>query len=221
MNSTKIKNFKISEGLAELYGAMIGDGCLSHYFSNCDKKDKFCFLITGHTHDEPYFRTIIQPILFKEFGIKGCIRFKKKDNVTRFETLSKRVFSFFEKLGFPVGLKGNLDIPNEILSDNQLALACVRGIFDTDGSIYSRYSKQYPSHRKKYNYKNIEFKMNSQNVIFRIKEVLDSNGIKTTNIRKNRKAHVLNIINQQSVNLFFKLVNPSNPYHKERFLNLK
>ena len=100
MDSTKInlKNIKISEGLAEFYGAMIGDGCLSKYYANYDKRDKFCVLLTGHTHDEPYYREAIRPIFFEEFGINGCIRFKKKDNVVRFETTTKRIFDFLKKL---------------------------------------------------------------------------------------------------------------------------
>ena len=199
---------------------MIGDGCLSKYFSKYDKREKHCLLITGHTHDEPYYRGYIQPIFSREFGIKACIRFKKKDNVTRFETISKRIFDIFKKIGFPVGLKGNISIPQIILNDNRLSLACVRGIFDTDGSIYNRYSKKYKGHKRKYNYKNIEFKMNSQNVIMQIKNTLEGNKIKTSKVRKNRDSYVLNIHSQDSINLFFELVRPHNPYHKERFLNL-
>ena len=42
MNSTKLnfENIEVNEGLAEYYGAMIGDGCLSKYFANYHKKWK-------------------------------------------------------------------------------------------------------------------------------------------------------------------------------------
>ena len=214
MNSTKI-----SKGLAEFYGAMIGDGCLSKYFSNYDKKEKFCVLLTGHTHDEPYYRKTIRPIFQKEFGINGCIRFKKKDNVVRFETISKRIFLFFVNLGFPVGLKGNLSIPNQIMEDETLALCCVRGIFDTDGSVYNRYSKKYANHSKKYNYKNIEIKMIARTTIEQIKIILENHNIKTSKIRIHKNSYVLNIHNQDSIKQFFEEVKPSNKYHTERYLN--
>lgn len=215
-------NFSVSNinsDFAELFGAMIGDGCLSKYYSNYDNRFKYCVLITGHTHDELYFRNTIRPIFKKLFGINGCIRFKKSDNVTRFETISKRIFDNFVKFGFPVGLKKSLFIPQEILQTNDYALSCVRGIFDTDGSIYFRYSKQYSGHTKRYDYKNIEFKMNSYEVINSIKNILCDNGITTTNIRKNKNSFVLKITNQKSVFKFREMVRPNNPYHIERFLN--
>ena len=62
--------------------------------------------------------------------------------------------------------------------------------------------------------------MNSSEIITQVKKILDKNGIKTSTIRKNVKAYVLNIHSQKSIKLFFKLVKPSNPYNKERFLNL-
>ncbi len=221
MNSTKINsgNIKISEGLAEFYGAMIGDGCLSICNSRSRKKPIHIVLLTGHTHDEPYYRNVIRPIFYKEFGINGYLCFRKPYNMTYFRTDSRRILYFMNQLGFPIGLKGNIKIPDLIMSDDRLSLACIRGVFDTDGSIYNRYSKKYKNHVKKYNYKNIEFKMNSQNIIEQTKIILERNGIRTSNIRKNRKAYVLNIHRQKSVRQFFDLVKPSNPYHKERFLN--
>ena len=109
---------RLNKGLAELYGAMIGDGCLSHYFSKYENREIFCTLLTGHTHDEPYYRKVLRPVLHKYFGIRGCIRFRKNWNCTRFETTCKEVFEFFKNLGFPVGKKGDLSIHYLILSDS-------------------------------------------------------------------------------------------------------
>jgi hypothetical protein len=213
-----IIKMKINEDIAEFYGALIGDGCLSRYYSNYDKRNCQILLFTGHTHDAPYYKERLQPILIKEFEKKGYIQFRKDYNVVRFETKSKDVFNFFEKLGFPVGLKGNLSIPKVIFNNKSLSLASIRGIFDTDGSIYKRYSKKYKNHSKKYNYKNIQFKMNSSNVIYQIKNILDRIEIQTSNIRKDGNSYVLTIHNQKSIKKFFEIVKPSNPYHTERFL---
>ncbi len=213
-------SIKINKGFAEFYGAMIGDGCLSRYFSSYDNRYKYCVLLTGHTHDEPYYRNTIRPIFRKVFGIDGCIRFKRKDNVVRFETVSKRIFYSISRLGFPTGIKDRLYIPKCILGNSNLSLACIRGVFDTDGSVYSRYSKVYKNQKRKYTYANIEIKMNSEEVIRSIKQILDANGIKTAEIRRNGAAYILNVHHQGSVRLFFKKVKPSNKYHIERFLNL-
>ncbi len=211
---------KINEGLAEVYGALIGDGCLSKYYSNYKKKEIFCLLLTGHYHDEPYYRNTIRPVFYKEFGLNGCIRFRKDSKVVRFETTSKIIFDFFKELEFPVGVKHeNLKIPEFILKENKLAVACVRGIFDTDGSIYRRYSKQYAHHKRQYNYLVIQFKLKNHKTIQNIKEILEKNQIKTTRITKDGSCFVLRLTAQDSVHKFMELIKPNNPYHSERYLN--
>ena len=214
MNSTKI-----NENLAELYGAMIGDGCLSKYHCNYDNRERHCFLITGHTHEEAYYRQILQPILLKEFGIKGCIRFRKDCKATRFETSSKEIFNYFSELGFPIGVKGDITIPNIILKNSPLAISCIKGIFDTDGSIYQRYSKQYKNHHRFYKYLVIQFKMKYSTILEQIQMILHNNSIKTTKIGATNNAFVLRITDQNSVHKFMTIIIPHNPYHTERYLN--
>jgi len=222
MNSTKsnLKNIEINPGLAEYYGAMIGDGCLSRYHTKDRKAPRSVVLLTGHTHDEPYYREVIRPIVFKEFGINGYIQFRKEYNVVYFRIESKSVFNFFNSLGFPIGLKNNkLTINEKILSNNRLSLACVRGIFDTDGTIYRRYLKQYSNHYRLYNYQNIQFKLKSYKVIKQIKYILENNRIKTTKIGFDNIYPVFRICNQKMVHKFMELVKPSNKYHTARYLN--
>lgn len=218
----KIIILPMNEKLAELYGAMIGDGCLSKYYSNYRKRNEVCFMITGHTHDEPYHRNVLQPILIKNFGIRGYIWLRKKYNAVLFSTSNKEVFNFFKKLGFPIGLKGDkLKIPKSFLLNNKLSIAWVRGIFDTDGTVYNRYSKKYKNNYQKYTYKNIQFHMKSKKVIYQIKKILEKNSIKTGKIFDKKGYFGLRIYEQSAVKRFFNIIKPSNNYHKERFLNLQ
>jgi DNA-binding transcriptional regulator WhiA len=60
--------------------------------------------------------------------------------------------------------------------------------------------------------------MNSNETIKQIKEILNRNYIKTSNIRKHKKSYVLNIHDQDAIKKFFNIVKPNNPYHRERFL---
>lgn len=209
----------LNEDLAEFYGALIGDGCLSKFFSVSDNRFRFCTLLTGHTHDEKYYRDTIQPIVSRTFNVKGHIGFRKEYNSTIFVSYSKPLFDSIYLSGFPIGKKGNITIPNQISSKNNLALACIRGIFDTDGSVYNRYSKRYNRQSKLYFYKNIQFKMNSLLLLKQIQPILEKNKIKTSSITKSKNSYVLRIYDQSSVNLFFEKVKPSNQYHIERFLN--
>ena len=209
----------MDEKLAELYGALMGDGCLSLYYSNFDKRKRFCTLFTGHTHDEPYYRNKLQPILLNVFKTKGYIQFRKKSNAVLFLSLKKDVFNYFKNSNFPIGKKKYLKIPKNILINNNFSLSCIRGIFDTDGSIYRRYSKPYKNHSKTYKYQVIQFKMNSEKTIKQVKTILTKNNINTNKIIKDKNSFVLRITEQQSIKDFFNIIKPNNDYHTERYLN--
>ena len=189
--------------LAELYGAMVGDGCLSHYYSNYDRKNKICCMITGHIHDEPYHRNILQPILLKNFGIKGYIWIRKKRNATLFSTSNKNVFNFFKNLNFPIGVKGEkLRIPKVILSKNKLSLACIRGIFDTDGTIYFR-RKNEPV---------IEISSGDKRYLIEIKKCLNYLGFHA-NLGHNKVV----IYQKKEIERFFEVIKPANTKHLNKY----
>jgi len=211
---------KINEGLAEIYGALIGDGCLSQYPTKDRNNPKKVILFTGHlSHDFDYYVKIIRPIFIKEFNTKGYIYKREKYNCIRYVLSNNVAFEFFKKSGFPIGKKLKLGIPRSILLENKKSISCVRGIFDTDGSIYQRYSKKYKNHAKHYNYHVIQFKMNSKEVIKQIKLILENNNIKTNKIIKDKKCYVLRITNQKEIDKFMQLIKPNNRYHRERYLN--
>jgi hypothetical protein len=96
-------------------------------------------------------------------------------------------------LEFPVGKKFNLIIPSEILASNSFAIACIRGIFDTDGCVYSRYKKRYDLHKRIYCYAVIQFKMNSITVLNQVKQVFLNNDINSNKIIRESRAYVLGI----------------------------
>jgi hypothetical protein len=173
----------MNEELAELFGTMIGDGCLSRY-----KSGKCVALLTGNLlHDYDYYINIIQPILRKNFKIEGYVYKRKKRNCVYF-WMGKKVFDYFLSFDFPIGKKKELSIPRIILYDKEYSVACLRGIFNTDGSIYRRYSKKYAGHLRVYHHLVIQFKMNSKTVIEQIKEILNLLSIKTTKIGTSKTA---------------------------------
>ncbi len=210
---------KITKGIAELFGALLGDGCLSKYYRKGRKNPTYCTLFTGHTHDLPYYNNTIQPLLIKYFSETGRIRKRKGMECIILICFNTKVFATLNSIGRPIGVKSNLFIPPEIFNDNKLAISCLRGIFDTDGSVYNRYSKQYANHPKYYMYKVVQIKMKEPFLIKQIGEILNRNGITTTKIGENNNAHVIRVTSQKSVEKFFSIVRPSNKYHVERYLN--
>ena len=133
---------------AELYGAFCGDGCLTIAKRKGGSERKIA-LLTGHLEDESaYYRQVILPTLRKEFGTSG--HFKERKDYNAFDVvLGKEVFTFLKNLEFPIGKKkGKLRVPEEIKEDKLLLRAFLRGLFDTDGSLFFDkrpiYEKPYP-----------------------------------------------------------------------------
>jgi len=130
------QDFQLSEGLAEFYGALMGDGCLSRYNCKGKKKPVEVVLLTGNlVNDMDYYINTIRPIAVKEFQINGYLQERKKYNCVRYMIFSKKVFRFFENLNFPIGKKRELAINPLILSNNKNAIACVGGYLIRTGQF--------------------------------------------------------------------------------------
>lgn len=220
MSTSNFIHRTFNEELAELYGAMLGDGCLCLWRRKNRPTDAIVMILTGHLHDYEYYTKIIQPIINKFFSVKGYLRFRNEDNAIELRVVSRSVAFFFEAGGFPIGLKGNkLKMPDEIITDARFRIACLRGIFDTDGSVYSRYSKKYKNHPRHYDYKVVQIKMNARDLLVQIKEILELSGIRSNRIiRDGLRAYALRITRQSDIEQFFTIIKPSNKYHVERYL---
>jgi intein/homing endonuclease len=208
----------LNKELAELTGAILGDGCLSKYWSKSENRYRYEIAFTSNLDEKEYYQKFIIPTFSKNFGMTGRLIQRKGEQATRFHMKSRKVFSFFRQLGLPVGKKPeNMKIPDRILADKELALACVKGIWDTDGCIYQRYKKQYSYHPKHYSHHLVlQLKMNANLLLSQIKIILAAEGIESNSIRRERKAAVLRITNQKSIHLFLSKVGFRNNHHLRR-----
>lgn len=147
LNTKKIKIPKMDEKLAEFIGAYLGDGTLTKYFVR----------ISGdYRYDKPYFNHL-KNIINDLFKIKATITKDKKYNTMYLTAFSTRLCTFLkEECGLKFGnkIRNKTVIPNKIMSDEKLSLACIRGLMDTDGSVSRRGRKgsqfciQFTSHNK-------------------------------------------------------------------------
>ncbi len=122
---------------AEFYGALLGDGCVYNNLSGfCLSGDKIL--------DKNYLGHYIPRLIKKLFNIKPKIYFSKKDNSIRCVVYSKDIAEFLINLGFPRGEKkfGKPKIHKKFYKNKGLLKACIRGINDTDGSIYPQDSSK-------------------------------------------------------------------------------
>ena len=158
-------------------------------------------LLTGSWEkDVDYYKCFIHPLILKHFSYSGRLYHRKDDNTARFWINDKNIIKQFVDYGLLIGPKTNtIRIPKEIMNNKKLSIACLRGIFNTDGCVYRQYSKIYKNQRKHYsNYAVIEIKSKSQKLILQIKDILDKNKINTNKITKNKiDAYVLRITSQK------------------------
>ena len=141
-NTKKIKIPEDSLELAEFYGIMLGDGN-SHrtklYRSREYKRGTYMVRIVGDSRkDREYLINYVKPIIKRLFGVKVNIKISSDKNVIVIESYGTNLITFLEKKGFPPGNKisNKLRIPNWIKNNDEYLKACIRGLYDTDGSVY-------------------------------------------------------------------------------------
>ncbi len=119
-----------SKEFAEFYGIMLGDGCI---YSNLSG-----ICISGHiTLDEKYHKEKIGKLISHLFDIKPKFYYSKDQKLLRTVIYSKEIVLFLKELGFPVGFKkNNIILPRHFYNNKKLLKSLIRGLYDTDGTIY-------------------------------------------------------------------------------------
>lgn len=116
---------------AEFYGTLLGDGCV--YFNLTG------LCISGNSIlDKNYLEDYVSNRIVKLFNIKPKIYYSPKGKIMRCIVYNKSIAKFLIKNGFPKGNKkiNNPRMDNRFFRNKHLLKACIRGINDTDGSIY-------------------------------------------------------------------------------------
>jgi len=115
--------------MVELIGATLGDGNIY------DKRPNYVEYTGNPITDEHYFNHVLLPIVNDETG-----KYPKlfvRDRGLRFRIYSKEFVDWLKKMGIPAGeAKGVARAPEFIASNRKLMTRCVRGVYDTDGSVY-------------------------------------------------------------------------------------
>jgi hypothetical protein len=161
-----------NESELELLGALLGDGFVSL------ASHKYIFGLTGNSiTDKDYFNHLTNLIYFV---CNKKVVPKVRSHGIRISVYSKSYclrlindFGFFPGAGKAVNAK----IPTFVLSDWKMLTFVLRGLFDTDGSVF--YSKK-PGVEK---YPSLELTTSSINLANQVKEGLLIKGFRVTKIR--------------------------------------
>ncbi len=129
----KIKKPKLNRELSELIGILAGDGHLSNF--------NYEISVSGHLYlDKDYLIKYVSCLFQHLFDVNVKIKKNKNSNGMRCVVNSKLLMKYLtESFEIPVGKKkGNLHIPIQIRNKKLFLKRYLRGLFDTDGSLYLR-----------------------------------------------------------------------------------
>mgnify|MGYP001137408734 CR=1 FL=1 len=132
---TQILTQKSNE-LAEFIGVMLGDG----HLGKSHKTGHYTVKICGGIDDLKYLTEFIVPLFSKLFRKRLRMFRCKGSKAVMFYAYDKDVVCTLVHYGLQPGNKKNNDvrIPEWVFSDDGYLKACVRGIFDTDGTVFPK-----------------------------------------------------------------------------------
>lgn len=203
---------QISEDLAEFYGIMIGDGCLSYVPAYKGTGPKYVVYIAGDSRNDFEFFTHIVLLINRLFGINVRIEKRADCNGILIRFSSKRVFELLRSFGFPVGKKRGIMIPADF-SRNQLWSYVTRGIFDTDGCVV--FSKQ---HKKLHYYPRIEITNSSKKLIDQLHLLLTQAGFVCSQRKTGVNCLKLEIAGVKNIEKWMQTIGSNNQKHVRKYL---
>jgi len=180
MNSTKnnpkkrkqelILPIEYSTDLAEETGIHIGDGSMNMYRSQQDCS----YTYSGHAIDDLEFSKYVKQLMKKLYNLYPSYERIQKNTIMLSYT-RKQLIQFKHELGLPLGVKDNITIPMWIIENKDFKIACVKGIFATDGSLL--FQKKYRSRRY---YPQLKITSKSEQLINQINYILNELDIKSS-----------------------------------------
>lgn len=96
---------------------------------------EYCYTYSSHTQEDGPYREYVQNLVAQLYGLKPYVTTNFSDSCTHLCYFSKPLVMFKIKLGLPFGKKGQITMPTWITRSDALLTSCIRGIFDTDGSV--------------------------------------------------------------------------------------
>lgn len=190
--------------LAEFVGIMIGDGNISSYQVT----------IALNMYDDADYAIFISQLAKQLFDAHPSLYHRTKSNCTIIAISSVELVEFLVGLGLPLGdkIRGGVCIPEWVSSNSAYTIACLRGIFDTDGGVYFEKHKRGG---KMYEYVRLAYTSGSPALLEDIFMLLRSLGINA----KKRGHNRVRIENFTDIEKYFKILGSSNTKHTTRYLS--
>jgi DNA-binding transcriptional regulator WhiA len=208
----------ITPELAEETGWHIGDGSMNFYNRDGNGKLKGIYQLRGHIEDDrEHYTSRIKPIFKLLYDIDISLREMPSTRVFGFQIWNDKLVKFKQNLGLPLGKKFNIVIPEAFLIDDNIKIAVIRGIFDTDGCVYlqPKYNKLYPR---------LEIGTISKSLGQQIQKIFIELGLRAT-VHLDTKGkkdswlqvYKISIRGTEMFDRFMKIIKPANPKHIRKY----
>lgn len=193
-----------SELLAEMIGILIGDGGISHYQVT---------ISLGLRTDKEY-SYFVKGIADKLFKINASLVIRENNSTINVVINRKALVEFLVSCGLPIGnkVRQEIDIPNWIKKNRAFSRACIRGIFDTDGSVFV---DRHTYNKTQYKSLNIALTSASKKLLNSINTIFFNEGY---NPKRSSKRSI-RLRRTDEVIRFFDMIGSNNPKHRKRFNN--
>ena len=195
---------KRSVKLAEFIGLMMGDGGMT----------KRQISITLHHVDDFAYSRFVISLIEELFSLTPTVRHVAKNSVNIIVVSRSRLVTFLNNLGLPIGnkIRQNFDVPEWIRRNESYMIACIRGLVDTDGSVFTH---KYRVNGKQYLYKKLSFCSASLPLRRTVKTFLQNHGF---HVRASRGID-LRIESKSGMARYMQLIGSHNEKHLKRYLN--
>lgn len=138
------KNFDgllINEDIIELIGIILGDGNIQVY----PDRWRYRLIITLNGVDESRYVEYVKMLLTRVFGVKPKVDNTIKGKGLLLAYYSKKIVQSIVELGLHPGRKtlNQVSVPRIVLDNLKFYKYCLKGLFDTDGSIEINKNKNF------------------------------------------------------------------------------
>lgn len=198
-----VKKPSKSENLAEFVGIVMGDGSIT-------KKQ---IIITLHYKDDKRYSKFVVSLIKKLFNVHvGRYSYIKSSVIKVIISRRELIHFCVERLGLKQGnkVKQQIDIPDWVKRNKHYAISCVRGLIDTDGSVFTHH---YKVNGKWYSYKKLSFTSYSKPLRQSVFNILRENGL---NPRLAGEKDV-RIESKKDMSRYFRVFGFNNPKHLRRY----
>lgn len=189
--------------LAEFVGIMLGDGGMT--------RNQITISLNRETDSD--YMLYVKNLVKNLFEVEPSLR-KDKDSLATDIVVSRvELVDFCESIGLKVGnkIKQQVDIPRWIKDDKKFLKVCVRGLVDTDGSVFEH---KYRVGGKVYRYKKMDFSSCSRPLLTSVYKFLSESELRPRITKDGKKIRIESI---DGIKKYFLKVGSSNQKHLKRY----